>query len=644
MQRSFKAVSRPTSRDTQILLEKSHWLDNLRLAGKIGLIVLVFTLATFVVVFASLGGFRALRYQLDNLYNYTLLPISAINKSDAALADLVRYIELMRAPGATLGERTAYLSLAKGADEAGDEVIKEYKKSWQSSLRPGFSEVLQARGQTALQTQEVQTLGALDSVHESAGKSLDGFLASIEKGRPDLKLGQLAAEQYLRVRGFLRDLIVVNDQFAKLSNDVAQDAFAQAVRAMWIASAAALMIGLLLTWWVSRATTRRLARLEGGAQSLRRGNLDFRVEVTGRDEIGTVARTFNNSVAQLREFQAQQEAERQRGVQLQEHVSRFLKIATEIAAGDLTRRGEVTQDVLGSVVDAVNLTVEEIAHLLKQVQGAAESVNQSAAQMHALTQHIAEGAQMQAGEVAQVRSQTQAVSDDIRQMAERAGSSADAARQTLEVARLGREAVTQAMIGMNEIRTEMIRIAENIALLNTRSEQIESIAKTLEDFASQTNLLALSAAFEAAGAGAAGRRFAVVAEEIRKLAEESARETQRVGTLVRQVQSDIQTVVAQTQDGLREAETGYRVADTAGARLQEIAKLAETSAALAAQISALAQAQVPVVEGVDAAVQKIAQAAESVERESAQGRQTAEAVQRLADSLSQSLGRFKLPA
>ncbi|GEM85644.1 methyl-accepting chemotaxis protein [Meiothermus granaticius] len=644
MQPSFKAVSRSNRRDTQILQDQGRWLDNLRLTGKIGLIVLVFTLAIFVVVFASLGGFRALRYQLDGLYNYTLVPISAINKSDAALADLVRYIELMRSPGATPGERSAYLSLAKAADAAGGDVLEEYQKSWQSSLRPGFSQVLQNRGQGALQAQEAQLLNALDQVHQSASKSLVGFLTSIQGGKPDLKLGQLAAEQYLRVRGFLQDLIVLNDQFAKISDDVARDAFAQVTRAMWIASGAALVLGLLLAGWIARATTRRLAQLERGAQSLRQGNLDFRVEVSGRDEIGTIARTFNNSVTQLREFQLQQEAERQRGIQLQDHVSRFLKIVTEIASGDLTRRGEVTEDVLGNVVDAVNLTVEEIAQLLRQVQGAAGSVTQSATQMYALTQRIAEEAQAQAGGVAQVRGQVQVVSKDIREMAERAGSSAEAAQQTLEMARLGREAVTQAMIGMNEIRAEIVRIAETIALLNTRSEQIEGIAKTLEEFASQTNLLALSAAFEAAGAGAAGRRFAVVAEEIRKLAEESARETQQVGTLVRQVQSDIQTVVAQTQEGLREAETGYRIADTAGMRLQGIAKLAETSAALAGQISTLAQAQVPVVQAVEATVQRIAQVAESVERESAQGQQTAAALQQLAGSLSQSLGRFKLPA
>jgi len=102
---------------------------------------------------------------------------------------------------------------------------------------------------------------------------------------------------------------------------------------------------------------------------------------------------------------------------------------------------------------------------------------------------------------------------------------------------------------MSDIRREMQAIAENITALAQRSAEIENITRVLEDFASQTNLLALNASFEAAGAGAAGRRFAIVADEIRKLAEESARETSRVNNLVQQVQNDIGRVVELVREG-----------------------------------------------------------------------------------------------
>lgn len=400
---------------------------------------------------------------------------------------------------------------------------------------------------------------------------------------------------------------------------------------------------IVLVLWLTNQITQPLNSLRTASLQLARGNLDIQINHRSNDELGELASAFQLAASQLKELIDEQHKEQQKAVQLQQKVGRFLDVAIEIARGDLTKRGEVSNDVLGNVVDAVNLTVEEIAYLLKDVQQAAESVNQNAAQMDQLTASIASGALLQAQEVSQVQNQTQLVAYGIRQMAESAGITAQAARQTLESAQLGRQAVTQTLSGMSDIRMEMQVIAENIAALAQRSAEIETITKTLEDFASQTNLLALNASFEAAGAGAAGRRFAIVADEIRKLAEESARETNRVSNLVQQVQSDITRVVGLVHDGVREVETGYGIATTAGGRLEEIAKLAAQSASLAQEISGLAQSQVSVVERVDQAVQKIAHTAQQTGNESQEGRQSAEAMRLLAEQLSSNLGRFRLP-
>ncbi len=404
-----------------------------------------------------------------------------------------------------------------------------------------------------------------------------------------------------------------------------------------------LLLALWLIVGVLNSILAPVRELTKTAQHLGEGNLSSLVHLRSNDELGLVGKTLNQSILTLRSLLEQQEEERQRGLQLQQNVRHFLNVASQIAQGDLTKRGEVSNDVLGNVVDAVNLTVEEIALLLEGVKQAAESVNQSAAQMDQLTSSIAAGALSQAREVSQVQQQTQVVTSSIRQMAESAGLTAQAAQKTLESAQQGRQAVTQTLSGMSDIRREMQAIAENIGALAQRSAEIENITRVLEDFASQTNLLALNASFEAAGAGAAGRRFAIIAEEIRKLAEESARETNRVSLLVQQVQSDIARVVEQVQEGVREVETGYGVATGAGSRLEEIAKLAAQSASLAQEISGLAQSQVSVVERVDQAVQKIAHTAQQTGNESQEGRQSAEAMRVLAQELSRNLGRFRLP-
>ncbi len=418
-------------------------------------------------------------------------------------------------------------------------------------------------------------------------------------------------------------------------------------RAMWTELAVValvLIIALFLVVSIVGRITRPLGQLETAAGQLAKGDLSFELKSSASDEIGQLTQSFQAAAQQLKVFLGQQQAERERGQKLQDNVGRFLNVATEIAQGDLTKRGEVTEDALGNVVDAINLMTEEMAYLLKDVQKAALSVNLSAGQMDSLNDSIASGAQTQAGEVIQVRERTQQAAGAMRQMAERAGGSVKQARQTLEAAQAGRTAVSATLSGMSDIRIEIQGIAEQVRALSTRSAEIENIAKTLEDFASQTNLLALNASFEAAGAGTVGRRFAVIADEIRQLAESSARETGRVGALVQEVQSDIRGVVAMAQDGVRQVESGYEVANTAGERLEEISRLAEQAAQVAEQISALAQTQVSEVERVDQAVQNIAQTAASTEQESLQGRQAAQDMRQLAEDLSTNLSRFRLPS
>lgn len=404
----------------------------------------------------------------------------------------------------------------------------------------------------------------------------------------------------------------------------------------------ALALAAFIVFAIAREITHPIAQLSQASSRLAKGQFDLELRVKSQDELGQLALGLQQAADQLQQSAAQQETERMKGVQLQDNVNKFLTVATEIAQGDFTKRGDVTDDVLGNVVDAINLMTEEVSYLLKDVQKAADSVSSGAQQVNGLTDSIAQGALAQADEVQQVRERTLQAADTIRQMAERAAQSVQQAQQTLEAAQLGREAVVETLAGMQDIRMEMQGIAENIRAFLVRSQEINSIAKTLEDFASQTNLLALNASFEAAGAGVAGKRFAVVAEEIRRLAESSARETGRVGALVQQIQGDINAVVSRTQDGVREVENSYRIANTADERLEEIARLAGRTTQAAEQISKLAEGQVAVVEGVEQAVEKIASTAQRSEAESVQGREAAETMRRLSEQLSNNLGRFKL--
>lgn len=397
----------------------------------------------------------------------------------------------------------------------------------------------------------------------------------------------------------------------------------------------------------ARRITKPVGRLVSIAQRIGQGDLTQLVPVASRDEIGQLAETFNQSVVRLRalvQTEAERDEERRKREELQRHITRFLNTVTEIAKGDLTRRGEVTSDVLGSVVDAINLMVAEIATIIADVRQAALRLSSSSGEMIVSAAQMAAGAQGQSREAMSVSSAVEELTLSVRQVAESAEASALAARQALEAAQKGDQAVRNSLEGMQRIRGEVQTIAKKIKSLGDRSLEISEIVNTIEDIASQTNLLALNAAIEAAGAGEAGLRFAVVADEVRKLAERSAKATKDIATLIKNVQAETHEAIVVMEQGTNEVEVGYRVTVQAGESLKDIANISQKSAELAQDISLATQQQVRGAEGVASAVQSIAGVAVQTEQGALQTRKTVDELARLAEELTASLARFKLAA
>jgi twitching motility protein PilJ len=425
---------------------------------------------------------------------------------------------------------------------------------------------------------------------------------------------------------------------------------AAAARSGWFLSAVfagiALVAGLAGAFF-ARRLTRPIAHIVRVAERVGRGDLSETIKVQSSDEIGLLAHTFNDTVVRLRSqvmTETERDEERRKREELQHNIQRFLDTAMEIAQGDLSRRGEVTPDVLGSVVDSINVMVEEISVLLGDVRHAAFRVSGSAGEMISATDQMASGAQAQARESTSVSQAVETVSRAARDVAAKAAASAAAAGQTLEAARKGDQAVHDSLAGMQRIRGEVQIIAKKIKGLGDRSLEISEILNLSEELASHTNLLALNAAIEAAGAGEAGLRFGVVADEIRKLAERAAKATKDVAVLIRNVQTETQEAVIAMEEGTREVEAGYQVTIRAEGHLKEIATFSTTSAELAQGISQAGAEQVRGVEGVARAMGSIAQVAVNTEQAVLQTRKTVEDLVKLADELTRSLSRFKLAA
>jgi len=391
--------------------------------------------------------------------------------------------------------------------------------------------------------------------------------------------------------------------------------------------------------------TRPVNALMSGAERVGRGDLSQLVPVTSRDEIGQMTVTFNDSIVRLRalvQTEADRDEERRKREDLQQNIIKFLDTVVEIGKGDLTRRGEVTWDVLGNVVDAINLMIEEISSVIGDVRQAALRVTSGSQDTIKITGDLALAAQGQSREASSATRSVADVTVSVRQVADSADQSAKAARQVLQAASKGGEAVRNSLVSMQQIRAEVQTISKKIKSLGDRSLEISDIVNTIQDIAAQTHLLALNASIEAAGAGEAGLRFSVVADEVRKLAERATQATRDIGTLIKGVQVETQEAVVAMESGTREVESGYDVSLKAEEALQEIGKISQTSSELAAEISKASQQQVRASEAMAGAVRAIAGAAVKTEQGVQQSRSNVEQLARLAEELTAKLSRFKL--
>jgi methyl-accepting chemotaxis protein len=303
--------------------------------------------------------------------------------------------------------------------------------------------------------------------------------------------------------------------------------------------------------------------------------------------------------------------------------------ARRLAEGDLTRQIHVDRaDEIGDLATAMNRMASNLADIVGRIRTASS-------EMEAASNEQAAGASNQSTATAEMSATASELLATAQKMAENGTSVSGQASAAANECASGVSNVQEAVQGINGIRSRVDRIAEHMVDLSGKSQQISGVLDIINELAEQTNLLSLNASIEAAGAGEAGKRFAVVASEIRKLAERAAESTTEIRGLIDGVQETVNATVMATEEGTKAVEHGVHLAEKAQGSFEHIASQVASTRESAKAIELASRQQATALEQVDGTVRSIDTSAQQAEA-------TSRHLQSEAQALSDATRRFRL--
>lgn len=323
-----------------------------------------------------------------------------------------------------------------------------------------------------------------------------------------------------------------------------------------------------------------------------------------------------------------------------------LVLADGIAAGDLAVDDVVvhSEDEMGRTAAALNLMKKNLGEALQGVVVSAGRLAQASASMAKTVASQSEGAERQKEQTAQVATAMHEIDSTVSQVSESSSRAAEASQHALETARQGGEIVSHTLSQMRAIASSVSDAATRVQGLGKNSDQIGEIVVVIEDIADQTNLLALNAAIEAARAGEHGRGFAVVSDEVRKLAERTSQATGQISAMISAIQGETRTTVAAMQGSTQQVEEGVASTSQAGTSLQKIIEMSQQVGDMVTQIATATTQQSAATEQVTGTMEQIAHITEETAAGALQSAQGVRELADLASDMQRLMAGFKLPA
>lgn len=416
-----------------------------------------------------------------------------------------------------------------------------------------------------------QVLGGIPRTYDAYRSMLDQELQLRRAGKIKDAIDLASSSHTSELRAELRkevDAFIAYQQ-EKKADAVKQQASIESNAQIFVAvlSLAALALGTVATLYLSRSLSAQVAAMVGMIQEIASNNLGVDdIPVASEDEVGRASRALNTMKNNLRGM------------------------------------------------------IQSIAQTAEHVASASEQISSSAAQQ-------AQSADTQKDQASQVATAMQEMSSTVQQVSENSNRAAEASRQAAETALHGGRTVDESLAKMRLIATAVSGTAKKVEELGKRSDEIGRIVGVIDDIADQTNLLALNAAIEAARAGEQGRGFAVVADEVRKLAERTTSATKEIAHMIKNIQDETRVAVTAMETGTRQVEEGVHSTVEAGKSLKQIIEMAEQVGEMITHIATAATEQSSASEQVNQSMDQIARL---VQESAAGSQESAKACQHLS--------------
>ena len=366
----------------------------------------------------------------------------------------------------------------------------------------------------------------------------------------------------------LQKLVDLNAAGANAASAEADEIYNRATMFTIIILAAAVIIGSVMAMLIVRGTSRQLGsdpgELEIIAQKVIQG--DYNVD-DGSPHIGV----YGNIIKMV--------------ASLKENIEAAKKQA-DLAAEQSHKAEEAMHEAEKASAEAKSKT-ESMLHAADRLEEVASAVSSASTELAAQIEESERGSADQAARVTETATAMEEMNSSVIEVAKNAGAASEVSGQTRQKADAGAEIVHKAVESIQMVQTEALALKADMGTLSEHAKAISQIMSVISDIADQTNLLALNAAIEAARAGEAGRGFAVVADEVRKLAEKSMASTTDVGNAINAIQHSVTKSTEQVDRAVKAIEQATEFANTSGEALAEIVQMADDTAG---QVEAIATA------------------------------------------------------